>query len=96
MTPVRLSQPAIDRCLEQGVQQAVERVLAAPTVEGLPYAQPLGGDEDAAWKPLADFTADEAEDLIARRTATLEQAQEALRRLQQWQRDRFSDEGAAV
>lgn len=57
---------------------------------GLPYAQPLADGEDAVWKVLEDFTASEMQDLIARREAAVQQAQDALRRLQAWQRERFS------
>jgi hypothetical protein len=84
-----LSQPALDLCLQKGVQMSVEEALAAPTNDGLPYAQPVSADEDAVWKPLETFTFDEARDLLARRATRLHEEHAQFLRLHRWCHHRF-------
>lgn len=84
-----LSRAAMDLCFEQGVQAAIERSLAALNTEGLPYAQPTTAGEDALWKPLEDFTVDEATALLGRRIAEMRLEHNRLMRLHRWCWHRF-------
>jgi hypothetical protein len=75
-----------DRAVGEFCRAAVKHTK---TPDGLPFAKPLAGDEDARWKQLDLMTYAEVVDVIRRDADAIEADHKELRRLHQWCRLKF-------